>query len=276
MLNHNCIDTYPRDQMSSGIAEIRTYLNYNEAWTMQFPFYDSPIHAQSKLPSFQKLQPSRNCDVEEVKRHLIRGKLTLNLIKDIDVCENPDFAKASAMWLPVQAYYAMNGFGLAVLAARKGPETLPKTHSSFLSEIASTYAQRLFPKPYSAMLMNGYRTFGHIAPSFIGVNDDRTPIGSGFNLRRPDPTTRDAHISQCLDTTRRRLIFERLKTERKKNRKPGKQHGVVRKQDQIKIARAFPPTTILNYLYRSRIKSNYEDVTMYQESDEPRPACTGS
>ena len=29
-----------------------------------------------------------------------------------------------------------------------------------------------------------------------------------------------------------------------------------------------PPTTVLNYLYRSRIKSNYEDVTMYQESDD--------
>ncbi len=117
MPNSSITDTLPGNYIYSGIAEIRTYLNYNEAWTMQFPFDNSPIHAQSKLPGFQKLQPSRKYDVDEVKRHLTRGKLTLNLIKYIDVCENPDFAKASAMWLPVQAYYAMNGFGLAVLAA---------------------------------------------------------------------------------------------------------------------------------------------------------------
>ena len=267
MPKSNVTDIRPGNNISSGIAEIRTYLNYNEAWTIQFPFDNSPIHAQSKLPGFQKLQPSRKYDVDEVKRHLTRGKLTLNLIRGIDVRGNPDFARASAMWLPVQAYYAVNGFGLAVLAARKGPDKLPKTHRAFLSEAAANCIQGLFSKPFSAMLKNGHRDFNHLAPEFINIDDDRTPIGSGFNLNRPDPTTRDAHISQCLDTTRRRLIIARLDTERKKNRKPGKRHGVVKKQDKIRIARSLPPTTILNYLYRSRIKSNYEDVTMYQESD---------
>ena len=267
MPNSSITDIRPGNNISSGIAEIRTYLNYNEAWTIQVPFDNSPFHAQSKLPGFQKLQPSRKCDVDEVKRHLTRGKLTLNLIQYIDVRGNPDFAKASAMWLPVQAYYAVNGFGLAVLAARKGPDSLPTTHSAFLSEIASNYVQRLFPKPYSAMLKNGHRDFNHLAPEFINIADNRTPIGSGFNLNRADSTTRDAHITQCLDTTRKRLVDGKLKTERKRVKRPGKSRGVLKKPDQIKIARAFPPTTVLNYLYRSRIKSNYEDVTMYQESD---------
>ena len=233
MLNHNLTDIYPRDRISSGIAEIRTYLNYNEAWTMQDPFDDSPIDAQSKLPSFQKLQPSRTSYIDEVKRHLTRGKLTLNFIQEIDARKSPDLAKSSAMWLPVQAYYAVNGFGLAVLTASKGSSALPKGHRAFLSETASNLVHSLFPKPYSAMLMNGHRTFDHIAPSFVGVTDDRTPIGSGFNLSRPDPATRDAHISQCLDTTRRRLIVGRLEIERKKRKQPGRQRGVVKRSDQI-------------------------------------------
>ena len=145
MPNSSITDIRPGNNISSGIAEIRTYSNYNEAWTIQVPFDNSPFHAQSKLPGFQKLQPSRKCDVDEVKRHLTRGKLTLNLIQHIDVLGNPDFARVSAMWLPVQAYYAVNGFGLAVLAARKGPDELPKTHSAFLSEIASNYVQGSSP-----------------------------------------------------------------------------------------------------------------------------------
>ena len=267
MPNSSITDIRPGNNISSGIAEIRTYLNYNEAWTIQVPFDNSPFHAQSKLPGFQKLQPSRKCDVDEVKRHLTRGKLTLNLIQHIDVLGNPDFARVSAMWLPVQAYYAVNGFGLAVLAARKGPDELPKTHRAFLSEAASNFIQGLFPKPFSAMLKNGHRTFKHIPPEFINIADNRSAFESGFNLNRPNPRTRDAHITQCLDTTRKRVIDGKLKTERRRVKRPGKSRGVLKKPNQIKIVRAFPPTTILDYLYRSRIKSNYEDVTMYQESE---------
>ena len=195
------------------------------------------------------------------------ANLPLDVIGNISIYKNSDFARASALWLPVQTYYAVNGFGLALLAARKGPAALPKTHRAFLSEAASNFVQSLFPKPYSSMLKAGYRGFKHLAPEFMNIDDDRTPIGSGFNLNRPDLTTRDAQISQCLDTTRRRLIIARQDTERKKNRKPGKRHGVVKKQDKIRIARSLPPTTILNYLYRARIKSNYEDVAMYQEGE---------
>ena len=243
-------------------------MNYNQAWTMRIPSEGSPIDAQRKLPSFRRIQPSRISDVDVIRRHLIRGKLTLDLITNLSIDENPDFARVSAMWLPVQAYYAVNGFGMAVIAARKGPGALPTSHRAFLSEIASNYVRGLFPKPYSAMLRNGYRAFNYLPAEFINVCDDRTSIGSGFNLRWPDPTTRDAHITQCLDTTRRRLVVGRMKIERNNRKKPEKQYGVVKRSDQIKIARSMPPTTVLNYLYRSRIKSNYEDVTMYQVRED--------
>ena len=216
MLNSNAVDTDPNDQIASGIAEIRTYLNYSRAWGMRVPFGNSPLHVQSKLPRFQKLQPSKGYDVDEVKRHLTRGKLTLDLIGRILVNENPDFARVSALWLPVQTYYAVNGFGLALLAARKGPDALPKTHRAFLSEAASNFLQSHFPKPYSAMLKGGYKNFKHLQPEYVNIRDVRVPIRSGFNLESPDPISGDDHIVQCLNTTRRKEIDRRLGEVRKK------------------------------------------------------------
>ena len=67
MPNSNITDTHTGNHISTGIAEIRTYLNYNEAWTIQVPVYSSPLDAQSKLFGFQKLQASRKFDFEEVK-----------------------------------------------------------------------------------------------------------------------------------------------------------------------------------------------------------------
>ena len=39
-------------------------------------------------------------------------------------------------------------------------------------------------------------------------------------------------------------------------------------QQQVRIADSVGPTTVFDYLYRVRIKSNYEDTTMYQQGSE--------
>lgn len=124
----------------------------------------------------------------------------------------------------------------------------------------------------SAVLENGYTGYRHLHPQLINSRDDRQSIGSGLNLERPNGNTRDAHIAQCLDTTRQRLIDAKLVKERAGARKPGKKHGVLTRAKQIEIARAVAPTTIFDYLYRARIKSNYEDPTMYDEGSEDRDA----
>ena len=39
-------------------------------------------------------------------------------------------------------------------------------------------------------------------------------------------------------------------------------------QQQVRIADSVGPTSVFDYLYRVRIKSNYEDTTMYQQGSE--------
>ena len=126
----------------------------------------------------------------------------------------------------------------------------------------------LFPSPFSAVLMGGHKANRHLKPELINIRDDRMYIGSGMNLALPNEATRDAHIAQCLDTTRRRLITEKLEKERAKTRKPGRRRGFLGKQRQIEIARNVAPTTVFDYLYRARIKSNYEDPAMYHQGSD--------
>ena len=244
-------------------AAIKTYSNYSAAWCLWTKKNCTPKDAQSRLKSFSKLQPSSECDLGSVRQHLVRGNLTLKLIQDVSVDKNPDFAITSALWLPVQTYYAVHGFGMAFLAAKKGANSLPQSHGAFMRESAECIVRHLLPSPFSAVLQDGYKGYKYLQPALINICDDRKYIGSGLNLEYPNEKTRDAHIAQCLDTTRRRLVDAKLKIERTKVRKQGKS-GFLRKERRIEIARNVAPTTVFDYLYRVRIKSNYEDPTMYQ------------
>ena len=245
-------------------AAIRTYSYYSAAWCLRTGDDRPPRDEQAKLTAFSQLHKSSSYDVEAVRQPLLRGYLTLKLIQDIPVNEKPDFAMTNALWLPVQTYYAVHGFGMAFLAAKNGSHNLPGSHGTFMRVAAESIVRRLFPAPFSAMLQQGYRGFQYLQPELINIHDDRMNIGSGHNLERPHRMTRDAHIAQCLHTTRRRRIEARLEDERKHVRKAGKKHGVLRRQRQIEIASTVEPTTVFDYLYRTRLKSNYEDPTMYQ------------
>ncbi len=259
------ISSVLNSEISDTRAAIRTYSNYSAAWCLWTQTDCTPYEAQSRLEAFSQLQSSSRYNHESVRQHLLRGNLTLKFIQSISIDERPDFAMISALWLSVQAYFAVHGFGMAFLSAKYGAENLPKTHGAFMREAAERIVRNLFPSPFSAILQNDYKGCKYAQSKLINISDDRMSIGSGFNIERPNETTRDAHIAQCLNTTRQILIYTKLEKERAKVRKSGKRRGILRKQKKVDIAHSIAPTTILNYLHRARIKSNYEDPTMYHE-----------
>lgn len=252
-------------RISDAEAAIRTYSNYNAAWCLWTDMERSPGDAQSQLPAFSQLHMSRRYDMNGVRQHLLRGDLTLKLIRHIRADENPDFAMIAALWLPVQAFYAVEGFCTAFLAAKTGTDNLPRNHTAFKRRAAEDIVGRLLPSPFSAMVRGGYKGFKYLKPEIVNIRDERVNIGSGHNLKRPNVTTRDAHIVQCLDTTRRRVVDANLDRERQNARRKRQNKRIRLGRDrQNQIAGNTAATTIFDYLYRVRIKSNYEDPTMYQ------------
>lgn len=255
--------------ISDSTAAIKTYSNYNDAWCLRKETESSLGCEQRRLNAFQKLRPSPHFNRETAWSHLRRGHLTLRLMQQIPVDVLPEFAMASALWLPVQAYYAVHGFGLALLAATGSAASLPRTHSAFMKAAADRIVNRLLPQPFSALFRGGYYEWKFLPGDLTGIPDRLVDIRPGLNLERPDETTRDVHIAQCLDTTRRRLIERKLDDARRKRaRKSGKRTGRLSGQQQGRIAESVSSTTVFDYLYRVRIKSNYEDATMYQEDSD--------
>ena len=249
-------------------AEIKTYSVYNNAWCIRKSSEDSVSNAQLRLDHFQRLQPTPPIDFEIVLRHLRRGLLTLELMQLIPVDDWPELAMASTLWLPVQTYYAAHGLGLSFLAAIGGSASLPKSHGGFLKVAREAIVERLLPEPFSAVLDGGYRGWKNLPGNVAGIPHSTIQITPGLNIRSPSEDSRDSNVAQCLNTTRAKLINEKLNRARAKACKPGKMRGRLSKDQQLGIALSVAPTTVFDYLYRARRKSNYEDVTMFQENSD--------
>lgn len=204
---------FPDSDISDTRAAVRTYSNYSTAWCLWDNSQVSPFEVQSQLKRFSQLQPSSHFNLTSIRQHLLRGYLTLKLIVNIPVDERPDFAMTSVLWLPVQTYYAVHGFGMAFLPVRHGVNNLPQTHAAFMRTAADQIVRGLFPSPFSAILQKGHKGNRYLKPELINIRDNWMSIGSGLNLAYPTEITRDAYIAQCLDTTRRRLVDEKLEKE---------------------------------------------------------------
>lgn len=80
--------------------------------------------------TIQKIQGGRTLDKDLVAAYT-RGKLTLKAMETFPIKDNRDLAPTANLWLPVQAYYAVHGVGLATMISL-GQES-PKDHRAFRS-----------------------------------------------------------------------------------------------------------------------------------------------
>ena len=64
-------------------------------------------------------------------------------------------------------------------------------------------------------------------------------------------------------TTRSRLLAEIFNDARGRNVKKGKQRRNLTNNEKTKIAEKLHPTSIFDFLYRIRVRSNYDDPEMY-------------
>ena len=249
-------------RQSDPLRALQTYSGYARAWRIAAVRRRTILERQQKLTSFQQLKPARHIDTGLVRNHLLRGHLTLQLIEMIPVTKHTEFAMISALWLPVQSYYAVHGYGMAALAAVG--QTLPSTHATFIRCCAEAVIKRFFPEPFSLRLSGGYGGSGFLDPVIQGLASPQSSGTMVSNIATPTLATHHAHITRSLDTTRKRLMEKRFADFR---RKPPKSTNAKRrnvtKMEKSTMANSMHDTTILDYLYRVRLRSNYEDVEMF-------------
>jgi len=236
--------------------EAHTFTTYMGYWTcladhLQYRYGDDC--AQNLLTelrnrsTFRKLsgqgKPANQDDVRQLLLNGWTSELRLNLI-DLDDQKRLILANHGA---PVDAYYATSRHATAWLCARDG--TAPTTHRGLLNAIASQITgSRLYPPPW-----NLHCTAVEPRPIYTGFN---VPPGGCSNLAAT--ANRNDRAAMLLRTTRKRGVEERVKEEKRRLKLTRAPNGEKKRQDE-----RMPTTTIFDFAWRMRTRSNYGDPAMF-------------
>ncbi len=184
-----------------------------------------------------------------------RGKLTLNALSDLPIDTNDGLALTGNLWLPVQAYYAINGVGWATMIALGMSMPVRKTHGifrKFFSQVMSAY----MPEPFCLTCEGGSGLRDYI---FKGI-DLNIDVVTDLKPFRPfeEAAGPEKYIGKSLSTTRTEFLKERFADQRFKMNQ-----GKLQKDIKIRCCEKEHNTSICDLFYKLRKRSNYENPDMY-------------
>jgi len=245
--------------MSDSYARHQTYVNYVEAFLLAARKQEDLIEQQAELSAFQKL--CRGLAIlDQLKRPLYRSWLTVSAMNVFTRADLADSAAIANFWAPVQAYYAIHGAGMAALVAL-GTDA-PHDHRAFRAALVQQVVRRLFPRPFSITCQ------GMVVKPRSGVHFENTAVTldealQEHNLRNPWFNNPEALVAKALMTTRRHLLEDLLAKVRTQDVAPGRKRRNISPAKRSRIADKLQPTSIVDFLYRFRKRTNYDDPRMF-------------
>ena len=253
---------------------LQTYYSYVQAWAENIKIlYGQPPNCfvdmkktMAGLKSVQKIQGGRSLDKDMVAAYT-RGKLTLKAMEMFPIKENRDLAPTANLWLPVQAYYAVHGIGLAAMLSL-GMD-MPKDHRTFRAAF-SDISEKFFPDPFKARCHGGPNAEQFV---FLNLNVTVEKVKLQSNLSNPRYADIECLLGKCLITTRKRFLEALFDKERHIKVRQYKTRRNLSKNAKQNIADKLHATSAVDFLYRMRIRSNYEEPDIYiyaadQQTDE--------
>lgn len=253
---------------------LQTYYCYVRAWAekirhlygQQPKCFDGLKDALISQKSVQRIQEDKTIDRDIVAAYT-RGRLTLKAMEAFPIKENKELAPTANLWLPVQAYYATHGIGIATVLSLG--YTAPKTHESFKAAFPA-FILKYLPDPFSAQCKGGPSSGDF---NFVNLSVTPKQVKQQSNLSNPQYADINCILGKCLSTTRERLLEESFKKARRDSVRRGKRRRNLSTKEKLHKAEKLHPITIIDFLYRMRIRSNYEepDIHLYaseQKTDE--------
>lgn len=194
-----------------------------------------------------KRHPSPPVDV--IESRLRRGwSHLLSLYRDADA---PDFYAEINAWTPAKAWYAIH-HDFTALMPFVSPAAKRLDHDLTTSEAAKLVArQKLLPPPFS------HWTLG--APPEIKYPSLRSPPQPISNLSDPRSTAFDDQVALLLRST----AEERLELKRRKWLRENPQRKRLSPGMRLEWARALKETTVFDFMYRLRLRVNYQDADTF-------------
>lgn len=206
------------------------------------------------IPYFvNKISFSKHADQKKIESLLLNSRNTEYILRSNNqILEHVEHA-CVLQWAFPQAYYSVFN-SLRALYHTLGYTEADKSHALILKKFASLAVEGKLPKAISFYSDGGKKS--------INYHNIVKPQGlkpMSFSLR--DSETVHNQICQFLKSTREQKLDERKdKYCLESKKKCGKEKKFLTANEWDEISAQVGPTTIMDLLYRKRIKSNYGDV----------------
>ena len=233
----------------------RTYVNYVDALRILLGDLDQLRTLQRSLPEFASLS-RRSIPIKIVERSLHRGWLNLKAMRSVPLKTYPELAFAANLWAPVQAYYSIHDVAAAVITALQ--QVHPQTHNEFLRKATLQFVEGLLPHPFDVTCV-GYSTLPN-KPKYAlrGTAISEADCRRMSVLSVPTDLDAEALFVKAIVTTHDRRLEEACQRFRERK-------GLRRltASQRLLCATKVSPTSIFHFLYRLRLRSNYDDPRMF-------------
>lgn len=210
------------------------------------------FEAQTDLSSFRRIQ-RRSVEPTEIARflHLAWASETQFRLSHL---ADSSLLQYSNAWAPVHAYYAVY-MSLQAWLACMGEDQVD-SHTAALNVVANFVARRsLFPRPWSVTCTG----CPHLKENeFHGLPGGVQIDPNVELLANPTLDTFWSRYAKLLEKTRERRLERNLDEWKRRNRRKN-----TRADEKRQVAAALLPTTIFDFFWRLRVRSNYRDVRSF-------------
>lgn len=201
------------------------------------------------------LKKAQNLDLNEVEKWLKNSWNSENVLHQNKIIIENTGQSFSMQWAFPQAYYSAF---TSLLAHYKALGYTQESHTNVLKHFSTLVEQGKLPEGLS-FFCNGFKnnlTYTNISkPTGLNAID--------FDLSRPE--TIDNQICQFLKSTREIKLAEKAPDFKFKNKK-GQNRKAFTQSMWTKVSNSIGNTTIMDLLYRKRIKANYQDIETFSSN----------
>ena len=210
------------------------------------------------LPRFQSYKRSKGCDDGKLKQYLQNGWATEALLAQNCKTFSGDALRNSLVWAFPQAYYSV--FAVTLAYFQMSGFTDGGSHAWLIKKFGEEANFVHYPYAVSFIASGGIES----KREFKNCKKKILPSQFYFDERNPDSV--DTHITRLLNATRQSDLQNRLK-DRKYETKSGELKKRFTETEYASAGQKLGHTSILSFLYRKRIKSNYQDIESILSSE---------
>lgn len=245
--------------------EIKFEVYTNYLWGLSYFLEQKYPRLENQISSIDasKFTLDQNYDAKEFQKFLNNCWNSERLLNSPTELNSGDyFIKYANHWSPVLSYYSIF-LCFQALFISLGIGTILE-HRSFLAKLSSLISK----KKLSFIYPWDHLCWGCCGQKLEAFNFtvDCNEVANFSSLSNPAFSNDEVVIAKILRTTRHKLELyyeEKWKRDKKILNKDGSPRKAYRKCDKQQVSDNIAKTSLLDFLYRLRIRSNYEDADIF-------------